>query len=148
MENLASTLVALTLALTQMQVALAAAPSPVIATSTVQVTVPGALFQGPTQCDRYRSFFGVYDWPVQTALEICQDESHGNPDAPNWRDAHKTRSGTVTCYGSFGLMQIGCIHWNPGENEYDPAANVRRAYEIWSRQGFCPWSTYEGQECG
>lgn len=62
-------------------------------------------------------------------------ESGGNPNASNLNDKH---SG---CSGSYGLMQIACIHTGK-KAEYDPVSNMAKAYEIYSRSGWKPWGAY------
>lgn len=62
-------------------------------------------------------------------------ESGGNPNAINLNDNHGS------CQGSFGLFQIGCIHGDK-EELLNPIINERIAYELWLKQGFTPWSTY------
>lgn len=64
-------------------------------------------------------------------------ESDGIATASNWKDSH------AGCDGSFGIMQIGCLHGVSREELYDPATNVRVAYELWKDQGFYPWTTYK-----
>lgn len=63
-------------------------------------------------------------------------ESNGVATASNWKDSHKG------CDGSFGLMQIGCLHGHDREELYDPATNIEVAYQLWKDSGFQPWSTY------
>ena len=62
-------------------------------------------------------------------------ESRGDPNASNLNDKHNG------CTGSFGLMQIACIH-TAGVAEYNSEANMAIAYEIYSRSGWKPWSAY------
>lgn len=60
-------------------------------------------------------------------------ESGGNPNAANLNDSH------AGCIGSYGLMQIACIH---GGIHYDPVSNMNKAYEIYTRSGWRPWGAY------
>jgi hypothetical protein len=57
-------------------------------------------------------------------------ESTGNPNAFN--------------AGNYGLFQINAVHaakvGGPLEWLFDPAVNVRVAYQIWSDQGWGPWA--------
>ena len=62
-------------------------------------------------------------------------ESGGNSAAINWSDSHNG------CTGSAGLMQIACIHTG-GAHELDPVRNMNKAYEIYQRSGWQPWSAY------
>lgn len=86
-----------------------------------------------------------YEWNTDVAKAIIKEESKGNPDAynPEW---HKT------CQGSYGLMQMACVHigkygltW---ENIEDPEINVEAAYQLWKEQGWNPWGvchSFKGQ---
>ena len=79
----------------------------------------------------------MYDWPVETALAICKLESQGVAKATNWNDSHNR------CTGSFGLMQIACVHGVSTEKLYIPEVNIKVAYELWRTSGFTPWTTYK-----
>lgn len=76
-----------------------------------------------------------YAWDTRTAYAICMAESGGNPKAYNLNDIHNG------CIGSFGLMQIACVHTN-GVAEYNPERNMAKAYEIYISSGWEPWGTY------
>jgi soluble lytic murein transglycosylase-like protein len=76
-------------------------------------------------------------WDVDIMMQICEFESQGNPDAENWKDAH------MGCNGSFGLMQVACIHGVSREDLHDPSTNIRVAYRIWKDSGYYPWTTYK-----
>lgn len=82
------------------------------------------------------SLVNNYDWTTQTAWAICMAESRGNPNAVNWADGH---SG---CVGSFGLMQIACIHFSEGQDKFDPATNMQVAYELWKSSGWSIWGAF------
>jgi len=92
---------------------------------------------GAGGCVTYRKLFEKYDWPVDTAIAICELESSGIATASNWKDSH------ATCNGSHGLMQVGCIHGHQTEDLYDPEFNVKVAHQLWKERGFSPWTTYK-----
>lgn len=87
----------------------------------------------PVGCSNYRYLVEQYDWNVSIAMAIMQAESGCNPEASNWSDNHRT------CIGSFGLFQLACF-WTGAP--FDPATNVAKAYEIYSRSGWVPWGAY------
>ena len=101
---------------------------------------------GGGDCSKYEELIRSYDWPADTALEICRKESGGNANAINWNDVHTDSSGNVICVTSRGLMQIACVHvlgtGKTVEDLQDPEINVAIAYRIWKKEGFHPWSTY------
>jgi hypothetical protein len=82
-------------------------------------------------------------------MQICKDESQGNPENINWNDKHKDSKGNVICVSSQGLMQVGCF-W-PAVLGYTmddllvPEKNIAMAYEIYKRSNrtFNPWTTYK-----
>lgn len=64
-------------------------------------------------------------------------ESGCNPQSINGQDNHKT------CVGSYGLMQVACLHYEDGQDKLDPATNINVAYGVYQRSnGYNPWSVY------
>lgn len=97
-----------------------------------------------TGCD---AVYG-YNWDTNIAYAVCMGESNGNARAANMGDRHNG------CNGSFGLMQVACIHYqNAGiwgeDNLFDPAINVKLAYKVYSesRHGnpWMEWGAYSDQ---
>lgn len=83
----------------------------------------------PTGCD----LVAGYDWDAPTARAICMAESGGNTMAANMNDNHGS------CVGSYGFMQIACIH---GGVFYDSKQNMAKAFEIYNRSGWTPWGAH------
>jgi len=83
-------------------------------------------------CDDYRGtvskYFGSH---TEQALAIMHAESTCNPLAKNLSDNHGG------CIGSFGLFQLACF-WT--DDPFDPEVNIAKAYEIYTRSGWSPWS--------
>lgn len=97
-----------------------------------------------TGCDAVNG----YAWDTNIAYAVCMGESGGNARAANMGDRHGS------CNGSFGLMQVACIHYqNAGiwgeDNLFDPAINVKLAYKVYSesRHGnpWMEWGAYSDQ---
>ena len=57
-------------------------------------------------------------------------------------ETHRRVDGSVVCVGSYGALQVGCVHYH-GEDINDLATNVRIAHDVWLRQGYRAWSTYK-----
>ncbi len=81
--------------------------------------------------ERWRGLVAGY-WPaeqVNNALAVMNCESGGNPNVTG-------------AAGEWGLFQIHPVHVARfgGANPYDPGTNVAVAYQIWSEQGWGPWS--------
>ena len=90
----------------------------------------------------------IYDnWDPVTAYAVCVGESSGRNRLINHQDYHPL----ADCYGSYGLMQIGCIHkelliGNNPDNWLDPVNNIVVANKLWRRcHCFQDWSAYLNQ---
>lgn len=46
------------------------------------------------------------------------------------------------CIGSYGLFQVGCVHFSGNQNPNDPATNIEVAYQVWKKQGYNAWTMY------
>ena len=70
------------------------------------------------------------------AVAIARAESELNPKAfnPEWHRG---------CSGSIGVFQIACVHKrsNP-ESLKDVEINIKKAREIYLREGWKPWGAY------
>lgn len=97
-----------------------------------------------TGCDAVNG----YAWDTNIAYAVCMGESGGNARAANMGDRHGS------CNGSFGLMQVACIHYrNAGvygeDNLFDPKINMDLAYKVYSesRHGnpWMEWGAYSDQ---
>lgn len=79
------------------------------------------------------------------AVAIAKAESVGlNKDAYN-PEAHKDEKGKVICNGSYGVMQIACIHHRNNPKElFDVSTNLKEAQEIYEASGktFKQWGAY------
>jgi hypothetical protein len=91
------------------------------------VAVEGSV--GP--CSRFRGLFEQYAWDVNTAIAICMAESSGNTTIVSPTDDH-------------GLMQINHGLSIYGTQIYDPAFNIKVAYEQkYSKGGWKHWTVYK-----
>lgn len=89
-------------------------------------------------CEKYRAEIEKYDgWNSDIMIAICELESGGVPTASNWKDSHDG------CNGSFGILQVACVHGVAREDLYDPATNIRVAHGLWKERGYVPWTTYQ-----
>lgn len=46
------------------------------------------------------------------------------------------------CVGSYGVLQVGCLHYYDHEDRDDLATNVKVAYRVWQKQGYNAWTMY------
>ena len=92
--------------------------------------------QASIGCEPYRSLIAQYDWDVDTMMRIMNAESGCNPTNHNYQDQHGV------CQGSYGLMQIGCVHGHSQAYLENPANNIAAAYQIFKSQGYTAWTTF------
>lgn len=77
-----------------------------------------------------------------TAVAVAKGESMLNTDAYN-PEKHYDRNGNYLCSGSYGLMQIACVHMieNP-EALFDLETNLETARKIYEASDWQPWGAY------
>lgn len=113
----------------------------ILATIGLSLALPNyavaSVYRVPEACQPYIDEIEKYNWETSTVIKIMYLESRCNPKATNLRDSHGR------CKGSFGLLQLACVH--KGGNKYDPKENIRIAYRVYQEAGnsFRPWSTYK-----
>lgn len=66
---------------------------------------------------------------IATAESGCDQTNH------NLADKHDG------CMGSYGVLQIGCIHFN-GESVDNFTVNIALAHKVYKSQGYNAWSVY------
>ena len=71
-------------------------------------------------------------------IDIAKAESRLKPTAynPEW---HYDRLGRPLCQGSFGVLQIACIHFEGYKGNYDVETNLELAKKVYAAQGFDAW---------
>ncbi len=80
-----------------------------------------------------------FSWEYEIARAVMLAESGGNPRAynPEWHRG---------CQGSYGLMQVACIHYEArgiyGDMRFDPQLNMQIAFEIYQESWWRPWGAY------
>jgi hypothetical protein len=50
------------------------------------------------------------------------------------------------CVGSYGALQVGCLHYREGEDRSDLATNIAVAYRVYLKQGYKAWTQYNNGE--
>lgn len=50
------------------------------------------------------------------------------------------------CIGSYGLLQVGCVHFNSKQNPNEVNTNIAVGYSVWQRQGYNAWTQYRNGE--
>lgn len=50
------------------------------------------------------------------------------------------------CIGSYGVLQVGCLHFKDSEDRNDLRTQVAVAHRVWLMQGYEAWSTYNNNK--
>ena len=99
-----------------------------------------------TPCEAVRAEIAKYpDWDANTMQAIAQAENRScNPARHNLTasETHRRADGSVICVGSYGALQVGCLHYREGEDRDDLATNVRIAHKVWQLSGYTAWTQY------
>lgn len=78
----------------------------------------------------------------KTALAIANAESRLNPKAynPEW---HYDKYGNPICQGSYGIMQVACIHVKDPNKLFDVRYNLEVASKIYNNSNsWLPWGAF------
>lgn len=88
------------------------------------------------------------DWDISTVAAIAEAENRAcNPLNHNETatETHRREDGSVICVGSYGVLQVGCLHYQAGEDKNDLATNIKVAHRVWvqSNGNYTPWTMYK-----
>ena len=112
--------------------------------SVVKTEVPVAPVTG---CEAVAVEINKYGgWDHQIMLAIAKAEnSTCDPLKHNLKaeETHYNYKGEVICVGSYGVLQVGCLHYRAGESPDDLATNVRVAHRVWEGAGYTAWTMYK-----
>lgn len=89
------------------------------------------------------------DWDARTVQAIAQAENRAcNPLVHNETasETHRRKDGSVICVGSYGVLQVGCLHYQAGEDKNDLATNIKIAHRVWQGSGYTAWTMYKNGE--
>lgn len=90
------------------------------------------------------------DWDARIISAIAEAENRTcNPLRHNetTSETHKRADGSIICIGSYGVLQVGCLHYSEGEDRNDLATNVAIAHRLWQQRekwgnGYEAWTMY------
>jgi hypothetical protein len=98
-------------------------------------------------CEAMKQEVAKYpDWDVRTVQAIAQAENRTcNPLNHNETasETHRRADGSVICVGSYGALQVGCLHYREGEDRNDLATNIKVAHRVWQSSGYTAWTMYK-----
>lgn len=90
-----------------------------------------------------RAEVAKYDWNAHLIGAIAEAENRScDPSRHNLTGSEDHG----VCVGSYGALQVGCLHYRDGEDRNDLATNVRVAYRVWQMQGYEAWTQYKNGE--
>lgn len=94
-----------------------------------------------TPCETVRAEVAKYsDWDVATISAIAEAE---NRSCDSLRHNLSASENHKVCVGSYGALQVGCLHYREGEDRNDLATNVRVAHKVWQGSGYTAWTMYK-----
>lgn len=105
-----------------------------------------------TPCELMQAEVAKYsDWNSNIVQAIAQAENRAcNPLKHNETDSetHRRADGSIICVGSYGVLQVGCLHYRAGEDKNDLATNIKVAHRVWTeaKGSYTPWTMYKNGE--
>jgi hypothetical protein len=99
-------------------------------------------------CGAVRAEVGKYsDWDREIIAAVALAENRTcNPKGHNLTasETHRDRKGNIICVGSYGVLQVGCLHYRADEDRDDLKTNVRVAHRVWleAKKSYRPWTMY------
>lgn len=75
---------------------------------------------------------------------IGRAESKGHSCEPTGHNMSSSEDHGV-CIGSYGALQVGCVHYEANEDINNLETNVRIAHKVWSAQGYDAWTMYRNE---
>lgn len=100
-----------------------------------------------TPCEQMRAEVAKYsDWNINIIQAIAQAENRScDPTRHNETasETHRRFDGSVICIGSYGALQVGCLHYRNGENRNDLKTNIAVAHRVWQSSGYNAWTMYK-----
>jgi hypothetical protein len=103
-----------------------------------------------TPCERVQSEIAKYsDWDVNIMQAIAQAENRAcNPARHNLTtsETHRRADGSIICVGSYGVLQVGCLHYQGKDKRDDLATNVRIAHKVYQHSGYNAWTQFNNKE--
>jgi hypothetical protein len=97
-----------------------------------------------TACEMVRQEIAKYsgwDIDIMTAIAI----SENRPCDPLNHNLSMNENHGI-CIGSYGVLQVGCLHYHDHENRDDLSTNVAVAYRVWLKRGYQAWTMYKNGE--
>lgn len=129
---------------------MASAPQPITPPATPAHTPQPSPLTG---CEAVEAEIAKYgSWDVNIVQAIARAENRTcNPTEHNLTssETHTRADGSVICVGSYGVIQVGCLHYREGEDVNDMPTNIKVAHRVyearkgWDSSGYNAWTMYK-----
>lgn len=115
-----------------------------VETDQQPVNLPPEIPATLTPCETVRVEIAKHSgWDVNIMQAIAQAENRScDPTRHNLSASENHK----TCIGSYGVLQVGCLHYRPGEDRNDLKTNVAVAHRVYLQQGYNAWTQYNNGE--
>lgn len=58
-------------------------------------------------------------------------------------ETHRRADGSVICVGSYGVSQVGCLHFQKGEDRDNLKTQIEVSHRVWrERPNYTAWTMY------
>lgn len=104
-----------------------------------------------TPCEMMQAEVRKYtDWDANIMQAIARAENGTcDPGRHNLTasETHRRADGSVICVGSYGALQVGCLHYGPADDRNDLATNIKIAHSLWQNRqkwgnGYEAWTMF------
>ena len=97
-----------------------------------------------TPCETVRAEIAKYSgWDVATMSAIAKAENRSCDPLRHNLSADENHK---VCIGSYGVLQVGCLHYRTGEDRNDLETNIAVAHRVYLKQGYKAWTQYNNGE--
>ena len=102
-----------------------------------------------TPCEQVQAEIAKYsDWDANTVQAIAQAENRecsSQNHNLSASETHRRADGSVICVGSYGVLQVGCLHFHKGEDTDNLETQVKVAHRVWkeAKGSYTPWTMYK-----
>ena len=113
-------------------------------TDQAPVNIPPEIPVTLTPCETVRAEISKYSgWDVATMSAIAEAENRACDPLRHNLSADENHK---VCIGSYGVLQVGCLHYRDGEDRNDLKTNIAVAHRVYLKQGYSAWTQYNNGE--
>lgn len=113
-------------------------------TDLAPVNLPPEVPVTLTPCETVRVEIAKYSgWDVAIMSAIAEAENRSCDPLRHNLSADENHK---VCIGSYGVLQVGCLHYRNGEDRNDLKTNIAVAHRVYLQQGYNAWTQYKNGE--